>query len=433
MELIYDHLTVNEAGHLCMGGVDTTSLAADYGTPLYVLDEDKIRANCRLYTTAMREHFGADSLPLFAGKALCFKAMYQIWEEEGLCADVVSPGELYTALAAGFPAERLFFHGNNKTDEDIRYGVDSRIGYFIVDNEHELLALEACAREAGICQKVLLRVTPGIDSHTLEAINTGRIDCQFGRPIETGQAARFLEGALACANLQVCGFHSHIGSQIFAAEPFCRAVDILLSFAEEMRTRFDFVADIFNLGGGFGVRYVEADPLVDIPENIRLLAEHLTRGCAARSYPKPRIYMEPGRSIVANAGLTLYRAGGVKEIEGYRSYVTVDGGMTDNPRYALYQAAYTVLPANRMHDLPEGEFTLAGRCCESGDLIQEAVPLPTPRRGDLLAVLTTGAYNFAMASNYNRLPRPAVVMLRDGKARLVVRRQSFADLLACDL
>jgi len=431
--MLYDNLAVNEAGHLTIGGVDTVSLAEQYGTPLYVLDEDKIRENCRLYISAMGEHFGADSLPLFAGKALCFKGMYRILEEEGMCADVVSPGELYTALAAGFPPERLFFHGNNKTDEDIRYGVDSRIGYFIVDNVNELEYLNQYAGEQGVRQKVLLRVTPGIDPHTLEAINTGRIDCQFGSPIETGQAASFVERALSKEHLDVWGFHSHIGSQIFEVTPFCDAVDILLAFAQEMRSRFGFVARIFNLGGGFGVRYVESDPQVDIPGNIRALSEYLNKGCQTLDYPKPRIYMEPGRSIVANAGITLYTAGGVKNIEGYRSYVTVDGGMTDNPRYALYQAKYTVLMANRMKEEATAPFTIAGRCCESGDLIQEEVLLPEPRRGDLIAVLTTGAYNFAMSSNYNRICRPAVVLVREGKASLAVRRQSFEDLIACDL
>lgn len=431
--MLYENLAVNEKGHLTIGGVSTVALAEQYGTALYVLDEDKIRENCRLYTESMKECFGEGSMPLFAGKALCFKGMYRILQEEEMGADVVSPGELYTALAAGFPPERLFFHGNNKTDADIRYGVDSRIGFFIVDNEHELEVLNAYANEQGIHQRVLLRVTPGIDPHTLEAINTGRIDCQFGRPIETGQAARFVACALSMKNLEVCGFHSHIGSQIFEAQPFCDAVDILLQFAKEMREKHGFVAKIFNLGGGFGVRYVESDPVVDIPANIRALSEHLTRGCQELNYPQPRIYMEPGRSIVANAGLTLYTAGGVKEIEGYRSYVTVDGGMTDNPRYALYQASYTVLPANRMNDAPDGVFTVAGRCCESGDLIQEDVKLPEPKRGDLIAVLTTGAYNFAMSSNYNRICRPAVVMVRGGEDYLAVRRQSFEDLVACDL
>ena len=307
------------------------------------------------------------------------------------------------------------------------------MGCFIVDNHQELERLEQAAGARGHRQRVLLRVTPGIDPHTLQAINTGRIDCQFGVPIETGQAAQFVADALSRPHLQVEGFHSHIGSQIFEAAPFCDAVDILLDFAHAMRQAHGFVARTLNLGGGFGVRYQESDPAVDIPGNIRALADHLRRGCEAKGYPMPRVLLEPGRSIVANAGLTLYRVGGVKTIAGYRSYVTVNGGMTDNPRYALYQAPYTVLSASRMGETTDFLCTVAGRCCESGDLIQEKVSLPRPARDDLLAVLTTGAYNFTMASNYNRLCRPALVMVRGGKARLAVRRQTFADLVACDL
>ncbi|MDY3015104.1 MAG: diaminopimelate decarboxylase [Evtepia sp.] len=431
--MLYEHLGVNELGHLTVGGVDTVQLAEEFGAPLYVLDEARLRANCRTYTQAFAAHFPEGSYPLFAGKSLCFKGLYPVLEEEGMGADVVSPGEIYTALAGGFPAQRLYFHGNNKTDEDLIYALESGVGHFIVDNHSELERLNQFAGERDIRQKVLLRVTPGIDPHTLQAINTGRIDCQFGVPIETGQAARFVAAALSMENLEVEGFHSHIGSQIFEAEPFCDAVDILLEFAQEMRQAHGFVVQVLNLGGGFGVRYLESDPVVDIPGNIKALAEHLRQGCQEKDYPLPRVLLEPGRSIVADAGLTLYRVGGIKTIEGYRSYVTVNGGMTDNPRYALYQAPYTVLPADRMNDPRDFVCTVAGRCCESGDLIQENISLPRANRGDLLAVLTTGAYNFTMASNYNRLCRPALVMVRDGKARLAVRRQTFEDLVACDL
>ena len=431
--MLYDHLGVNARGHLTIGGLDAADLAEEFGAPLYVLDEDRVRENCRTYVRALAEHMPAGSRPLFAGKALCFKGLYPVLEQEGMGADVVSPGEIYTALAGGFPAESLYFHGNNKTDEDISFALDRGVGCFIVDNHHELDRLDELAGQRGIRQKVLLRVTPGIDPHTLQAINTGRIDCQFGVPIETGQAARFVEAAVGKASLDVLGFHSHIGSQIFEAEPFCDAVDILLAFAEEMRQALGFTVRVLNLGGGFGVRYLETDPQVDIPGNIAALAAHLKAGCAAMDYPVPQVLLEPGRSIVADAGVTLYRAGGVKTIEGYRSYVTVNGGMTDNPRYALYRSPYTVLPADRMNDPADFVCTVAGRCCESGDLIQENVSLPEPARGDLLAVLTTGAYNFTMSSNYNRLCRPALVMVHDGKARLAVRRQTFEDLTACDL
>ncbi len=431
--MLYDNLTVNGEGHLCIAGVSCVTLAETYGTPLYVMDEGKIRENCRAYREAIAEEFGPESHAAFAGKALCFKGIYPILQEEGMFADVVSPGELFTALAAGYPPEQLFFHGNNKTDADIQYGVESRVGCFVVDNENELEILNACAGERGVVQKVLLRLSPGIDSHTLEAINTGRIDCQFGSPIETGQAMDFLARALRMEHLDVQGFHSHIGSQIFGAKPFCDALDILMHFADAARTSLGFVARSLNLGGGFGVRYVEEDPEVDIPGNIKILAAHLAALCAEYGYPKPAIFLEPGRSIVANAGLTLYTAGGVKNIEGYRKYVTVDGGMTDNPRYALYGSPYTILSAARMQEKEMETVTIAGRCCESGDLIAEHVPLPAPKRGDLIAVLTTGAYNFSMSSNYNRLCRPALVMIRDATPRLAVRRQTFEDLIACEL
>ena len=431
--MLYDNLSVNEKGQLTIGGLDAADLADRFGAPLYVLDEDRVRANCRTYVKALADHMPAGSYPLFAGKALCFKGLYPVLESEGMGADVVSPGEIFTALAGGFPAERLYFHGNNKTDEDIAYALESGVGTFIVDNHNELDTLDRLAGAFGKKQKVLLRVTPGIDPHTLQAINTGRIDCQFGVPIETGQAARFAAAAVEKENLDVLGFHSHIGSQIFEAEPFCDAVDILLAFAQKMREDLGFTVRVLNLGGGFGVRYQESDPVVDIAGNIQKLSEHLKNGCAALGYPVPQVLLEPGRSIVADACVTLYRAGGVKTIEGYRSYVTVDGGMTDNPRYALYRSPYTVLPAGRMNEKADFLCTVAGRCCESGDLIQENVMLPEPRRDDLIAVLTTGAYNFSMASNYNRLCRPALVMVKDGEARLAVRRQTFEDLTACDL
>ena len=394
--MLYDNLGVNDQGHLTVGGLDTVALAEEFGAPLYVLDEDQVRANCRAYRQAMEEWMPAGSLPAAVR----------------LVSLAAPPGLLSPARAGGSPAEKLYFHGNNKTDEDIAYALDCGVGCFIVDNHQELERLEQAAGARGHRQRVLLRVTPGIDTPTLQAINTGRIDCQSGAPIETGQAAQFVVDALSRPHLQVEGFHSHIGSQIFEAAPFCDAVDILLDFAQAMRQAHGFVARTLNLGGGFGVRYQESDPAVDIPGNIRALADHLRRGCETKGYPMPRVLLEPGRSIVANAGLTLYRVGGVKTIAGYRSYVTVNGGMTDNPRYALYQAPYTVLPASRMGETRDFLCTVAGRCCESGDLIQENVSLPQPARDDLLAVLTTGAYNFTMASNYNRLCRPALVMVR---------------------
>ncbi|MDO4806541.1 MAG: diaminopimelate decarboxylase [Coriobacteriales bacterium] len=431
--MLYDNLSINDKGHLAIGGIDACDLAAEYGTPLYVLDEDQVRKNCQTYVAAMKKYLPEGSMPLYAGKALCFRGIYPVIDSEGMGADVVSGGEAATALSAGFPASKLFFHGTNKTDDEIANGVRQGIGCFVVDNTNELEVLGREAQAAGVVQKILLRVTVGLDPHTLEAINTGRVDSQFGVPIETGQALAFTRAALSTSGVEVIGFHSHIGSQIFEPDSFCDQVDRLLDFACSVRNELGFVAGTFNLGGGFGVPYVESDPKVDIAANIRAIAEHLEAGCAKADYPLPRILMEPGRSIVANAGVTLYAAGGTKTVEGYRSYVTVDGGMTDNPRYALYKSAYTVLNASRASAPADFLCTIAGRCCESGDRIAEEIRIAEPRRGDIIAVLTTGAYNFAMSSNYNRVLRPALVMVSQGKARLAIRRQTIEDLLALEL
>ena len=431
--MLYDNLGINEKGHLTIGGMDTVDIADEFGTALYVMDENKLRANIRTYVDAMNKYFKTGSAPLLASKALCFKGIYPVIDSEGMSADLVSPGEIYTAAAAGFPPEKMYFHGNNKTDDDIRFALEHKVGWFIVDNYNELDALDRIAGEMGVTQKVLLRITPGINPHTFEAVNTGKIDCQFGVPIETGQAAEFVGAALKKEHISVHGFHSHIGSEIFEPGPFCDAVDILMDFAVKMREMYGFTASVFNLGGGFAVRYVESDPQVDIAANIKALSEHLNAKCESLDYPVPAILLEPGRSSVATAGLTLYTAGGVKTIEGYRSYVTVDGGMPDNPRYALYKARYTVVMASRMNDPSDFKCSVCGRCCESGDLIQENIMLPEPKRGDIIAVLGTGAYNFSMASNYNRLVRPGIVFVKDGTARMVVRRQTYEDLVACDL
>jgi len=327
----------------------------------------------------------------------------------------------------------MFFHGTNKTDSDIRFALENGIGYFVVDNHNELNALNRIAGEMGIKQKILLRLTLGLDPHTLEAINTGRVDSQFGVPVDTGQADEFVKAALACSNISVEGYHSHVGSQIFESDSFMRQVEILAEYSAKISAETGFTAGIFNIGGGFGVRYTENDPQQDIPARIREVSEHLRAACDANGIDVPRIYMEPGRSIVADAGVTLYETGGVKEVKGYRNYVTVDGGMTDNPRYALYKSEYTVMNASRAGEDADYECTIAGRCCESGDRIAEYIKIAKPERGDIIAVLTTGAYNYSMASNYNRVPRPALVMLSGGRARLAVRRETFADMMKNEL
>ena len=431
--IIHENVTVGENGHLYFAGVDTVTLAEKYGTPAIFIDEDRVRARMREYKNALEAHFGAGSMPLFASKALSFKALYRIAADEGIGTDIVSPGELYTAVSAGFPMERAFFHGNNKTEADIRYAIESGLGYFVVDNMEELDTVSEIASEMGIRQKILLRITPGIDPHTHQKISTGGVDSKFGSAIETGLAEKITKAALAKESIELCGFHCHIGSQIFEIDPFVLAADIMTRFIADMRDKFGFTAKILNLGGGIGVRYVESDPEISITKNVNEICEHIKACCEKYDIKIPTVYMEPGRSIVADAGMTLYTVGSVKKIEGFKNYVSIDGGMTDNPRYTLYQSAYTVLLANRANEAPEAEYTVGGRCCESGDLIQENVKLPNPKRGDILAVLVTGAYNYSMASNYNRITRPPVVLLKDGKDTIAVRRERFEDLVACDI
>lgn len=432
-ELIHTNLGVNDEGHLTFAGADTVELARQYGTALMAIDEERIRSNMRLYIDSMRRYFGEGSVPLFASKALCFKELYRIAAAEGMCTDIVSPGELYLAEAAGFPMERAYFHGNNKTDDDIRFALRCGIGYFIVDNTDELERLNEIAGEGGVRQRILLRLTPGIDPHTHAKINTGKVDSKFGTAIETGQAEELVKYALSLKNVELVGFHSHIGSQIFDIDPFCDAADILLAFIAKLSHDYGYVPEVLNLGGGFGVRYVASDPQIDISDCIRRLAEKVRAKCNVLSIPMPKILLEPGRSIVADAGITLYTVGSVKTITGYKSYVSVDGGMTDNPRYALYQSAYTVVCASHADRPADFTCTIAGRCCESGDLLQENVTISKPERGDILAVLVTGAYNYSMASNYNKIPRPAIVMIKDGRARVVVRRETFEHMASLDV
>ncbi len=431
--MLHENLSVNEKNHLALAGVDTVELAEKYGTPLYVMDEERIRRNARVYIDSMKKYMGEGSRPLFASKACCFKRLYSIIAEEGMATDLVSPGELYTAKAAGFPLENAYFHGNNKTDADIEFAMNSGVGHFIADNREELDAISRIAGEKGICQKVILRLTPGIDPHTQAKISTGKVDSKFGTAIETGQAMELVKYVLSLANIELEGFHCHIGSQIFEYSSFSDAADIMLRFIKAVKDECGYEIKTLNLGGGFGVRYVESDPVIDYEANIKGLAGEIKKMCAELDIEQPDILMEPGRSIVADSGLTLYTVGSVKTITGYKSYVSIDGGMPDNPRYALYESDYTALLANRANDEADFCATIAGRCCESGDLIQEDVMMPRPERGDTMAVLVTGAYNYSMASNYNRLPKPAVVMVRGSESYTAVRRESYEDLCRNDL
>lgn len=432
--MICPNLSVREDGQLLFAGQDTAALAAAYGTPLYLMDEERIRERCRTYVTAVNEAFDGNACVLYASKAASFKRMYEIMREEGMGVDVVSPGEIATAARAGYPLGKAYYHSNHKSDADITYAMEQGVGYFVVDNTEELLAVERIAAARGCRQRVLLRLTPGIDPHTYEAVATGKVDSKFGFAIETGQAEEATRLALQQPHVELVGFHSHIGSQVFDSEVFFQAADVMLDYLCAMKTAYGLATQQLNLGGGYGVRYREDDPTLDIAANIRSVGAYVKTKVADLGLTMPTVLFEPGRSIVADAGLTLYTVSSVKQIPGYKNYVAVDGGMTDNPRFALYNAPYTVVAAGKMNEPAELSCSVVGRCCESGDIIQESVLMPASlQRGDLVACLTTGAYNYSMASNYNRVSRPPVVMLRGGESYVAVRRETLEDITALDV
>ncbi len=431
--MLYDNIEIKD-GRLIFAGADAAKLAEKYGTPLYLMDEERIRQSCRAYSEALGGCLCPGSKAIYASKACCFGKIYKIIAEEGLGADVVSAGEIYTAKKAGFPMEEAYFQGNNKTDADISFAMDCGVGYFVCDNFEELDAVDAIAGQRGIKQKILLRVTPGIDPHTYDEVATGKVDSKFGVAIETGQALEAVKAALSKKNLDFRGIHCHVGSMVFDSDVFIRSAAVMTGFMSDIKKILGADTKILDLGGGYGVKYYEGQGEIDIPANIRLVAKYVAERCSSLGIAVPALRLEPGRSIVADAGITLYTVGSVKKITGYKNYVSVDGGMTDNPRYALYGSRYTVLTANKPEPAETIEADLVGRCCESGDIIQPGVRFPTDiKRGDLVAVLTTGAYNYSMASNYNRIPRPPVVTVSAGRDSLAVRRETLDDLTGCDI
>ncbi len=428
-----ENIEIAENGHLLFGGQDTVALAEKYGTPLYLVDEDRLRHNMRLYKEAMEKYYGEGSFPLYASKAMSYKKAYEISKEEGIGADVVSGGEFYTALKAGFPADKIFFHGNNKTFDEIKLAMDNGIGYFVIDNYDELDLVDSYAEKLGIKQKVLVRITPGIDPHTFEAVNTGKVDSKFGAAIETGQAKEITERTLSKKNIDFKGFHCHVGSQVFDSVPFCDSARIMLSFMKDMQDELGAESEYLNLGGGFGVPYVDSDPHLNLDGVIKEISEVVIEECERLGIKQPKILHEPGRAICADTGMTLYTVGNVKEIPGFKSYVAIDGGMGDNPRFALYGSEYTAFVANKATASRDYKCTIAGKCCESGDVIAENTMLQKPETGDIVAVCTTGAYNFSMASNYNRIPRPPVVMLKNGESYVAVKRETYEDIIMNDI
>lgn len=423
---------INAQGHLEIGGVDATDLKEQFGTPLYVVDEQLVRERCREYMEAFRAS-GLGFQVAYASKAFCVMAMCALAAEEELSLDVVSDGELFTALQAGFPAERIHFHGNNKTLEEIEMALDAEIGCFVVDNFNELHLLQAVAADKNRKVNILLRVTPGVEAHTHEYISTGQTDSKFGFDIGNGTAFEAIDLASKQSNLVLLGVHSHIGSQIFEVEGFQMAVQRVAEFAASVYERLNVAFKVVNLGGGFGIRYIDGDTPLEVAQYVKAITDAVKNHFAQIGYAVPEIWVEPGRSIVGEAGTTLYTVGTSKDIPGVRKYVAVDGGMTDNPRPALYESKYEAVLANRANEAAQETVSVAGKCCESGDMLIWDLDLPKVESGDLLAVACTGAYNYSMASNYNRIRRPAVVFVKDGQGDVVVRRETYQDIIQNDL
>jgi diaminopimelate decarboxylase len=424
--------TINEKGHLQIGGCDSSDLVKEYGTPLYVVDEALVRQRCSEFMEAFRESELGFQVA-YASKAFCVMAMCRIADEEGLSLDIVSDGELFTALKAGFPAERIHFHGNNKTPDEISMAVDAGIGCFVVDNFVELHMLNEIAIQKGQKVKILFRITPGVEAHTHEFISTGQTDSKFGFDLGNGSAYQAIEVASKLSNIEILGVHSHIGSQIFEVEGFKMAVDKVAEFAVQVRDQLNITFQVINLGGGFGIRYTSEDTPLPIAQYVKAITDSIKSQFSNALFPIPEIWVEPGRSIVGDAGTTLYTVGTYKEIPGVNKYIAVDGGMTDNIRPALYGSRYEAMLANRANDADEEVVTVAGKACESGDKILWDLSLPRANPGDILAVSSTGAYNYAMASNYNRIRRPAVVFVKDGQADVAVKRESHEDIVLNDV
>jgi diaminopimelate decarboxylase len=411
---------VNERGHLEIAGCDLVELAEEFGTPAYVYAEDEIRARAAGYRRAFEERTDSFEV-LYASKAFASTAAFRIMREEGLSVDVASGGELHLALAAGYDPARIHVHGNNKTEAELRYALDAGVGHLIIDSFDEIGRLEGLLDRR---QRVLIRITPGIEAHTHDYVQTGQVDSKFGFGLADGLAERAVERVRESRKLELVGLHAHIGSQIFELEPYAKAIQILGDFASAL----DLEPEMLNVGGGLGIAYLDTDEAPSIDDYV----EVKVRGVERVFDPVPRILVEPGRSIVGNAGVTAYRVGTVKEVPGVRTYVAVDGGMSDNLRPMLYGSRYEAVIADRAGETPDSPVTIAGMHCESGDVLVREVDLNAPKVGDVLVTPATGAYGHSMANNYNAIPRPPVIFCRDGEARVVVRRETWDDLLTRD-
>ena len=417
-----------EGNELYVGGVKASDLSKEYGTPLYVIDEELVRGNCRRYYNAMKCEERGNRVT-YAGKAFINMSMCNLVNEENLYLDVVSGGELYTAYKAGFPLERIYFHGNNKSDYEIDLGVRLGIGRFIVDNIHELEVLNSIAQEYGRVQKVYLRITPGVEAHTHEYIKTGQLDSKFGFPVIGDTVYDAIKRAMELEYIELNGLHCHIGSQIFDLEPFEDTTEIMLNLIKDIKETLGYEIKELDLGGGFGIYYTEGDKPKEIEEYCSVIINKADEICRKLNMNVPILSIEPGRSIVGNAGLTLYTVGAIKEIPNIRKYVSVDGGMSDNIRPALYSANYESIIANRVFDNSKEIVTVAGKCCESGDVLLNSIEMPRMETGDILAIISTGAYGHSMANNYNRIPKAAVVSVSNGISKVMCKRETYEDLL----
>lgn len=418
--------------NLYIGGNNTLDLVKEYGTPLYVIDEEYIRSNCRrYYKSFMVEEHG--NKVAYAGKAFLTLAMCQIIKEEGLNLDVVSGGELYTAYKSGFPMERVYFHGNNKTYEEISMGVKLGVGRFVVDNLSELNIINDLAEKQGRAQDILLRITPGIEAHTHSYIKTGQVDSKFGFTILENNAMDVIKKALELSNINLVGLHCHIGSQIFETKAYEEAADIMINLVKDIKDKLNYPILELNLGGGFGIYYKEGDTPETIESFCEVILNRIYHTSKSLGLEIPKLVIEPGRSIVGNAGITLYTVGAIKEIPNIRKYVSVDGGMTDNIRPSLYNAEYECFIANKAERTSNEQVTISGKCCESGDVLMSDIRIPEVEQGDILAVLSTGAYCYAMSSNYNKIPKAPVVSVKNGTSRVICRRETYEDIIRNEL
>jgi diaminopimelate decarboxylase len=429
-------LKVNKLGHLEIGGCDCLDLAKQFGTPLYVFDEAYIRTMMRTYKHTIEKEYGGNGMVLYASKAFSCKAIYCIAKSEGIGVDVVSGGELYTALQAGFPAENIYMHGNNKTYDELEFALKSNVGTIVVDSFREADIIDNLAKSLGKKQNVIIRINPGVEAHTHAFIQTARTDSKFGFSVSDGTAYKITEYVKNLKNINLQGFHCHIGSQIFEKQSFVLAANKMMDFIADVKQKLSFEATKLNIGGGFGIYYTDEDPKLkkeDYEGYLTALTDAVKAKAKEHNIKLPYLLIEPGRSTIGEAGITLYTVGAIKDIPAIKKYVAIDGGMFDNPRYALYQSKYTVLAAANVNGECTQKVTIAGKCCESGDIIAVDVPLPEVQSGDILAVLSTGAYNYSMASNYNRNFIPQAILVNEGKAETIIKKQTYEDLVRNDV